>query len=262
MAGFGLAIGIIALAGGPGTGVAQGAPQPPMAADIVFIYDNSGSMWSHYAKIDSLESDTTFYQSTCFGSALPPGMPFTYITASGPRTIELLPNSAVCRLYAGDPYQVRTSIISQAIDYLAVRSPNSTAGAMAFAANVGHVRPPLSLSVPGNTDLVKASLAMDSISATNYVPPLQLATTWLNDSSLAPAAGKAIVFISDGEPTDGSAFMAWVNTHRGYSDPRHSPGRFRPRFLQDADHVRLHRRQLLPASIRETFPGWAGRCGN
>jgi hypothetical protein len=54
---------------------------------------------------------------------------------------------------------------------------------------------------------------MDSIPATNYAPPLQLARTWLTDASLAPATRKAIVFISDGEPTDGSAFMTWVNTY-------------------------------------------------
>jgi hypothetical protein len=214
--GIGVAIGLLALAGGPGPAAAQDTPPPAADADIVFIYDNSGSMWSHYAKIDSIEDDTTFYmQQSCGIPVGQPGMPFTYSTASGPRTIELLPSSALCREYAGDPYQVRTSIISQAIDYLAIRSPNSTAGAVAFAGEIGHARPPLPLSVPGNADLVKASLAMDSLPSTNYVPPLQLARTWLTDSSRAPAARKAIIFISDGVPTDGTAFMTWVDT---YSD--------------------------------------------
>jgi hypothetical protein len=214
LAGAGWAIGLIALAVVPGPAGAQGTPPPAVEADIVFIYDNSGSMWSHYAKVDSIADDTTFYMDQSCGVPIArPGLPFTYITVGGPRTIELLPATALCRDYAGDPFQARASIISEAIDYLAVRSPNSAAGAVAFAADTGHARPPLSLSVPGNADLVKASLAMDSLPSTNYVPPLRVARTWLTDSSLAPAARKAIIFISDGVPTDGTSFMNWVNTN-------------------------------------------------
>ena len=204
---------LLALAFGGGRAAAQD-PLPSGEADIVFVYDNSGSMWAGYAQIDSARKDTTFFYS-CTGIPASTNTPFTYVTSIGPRTIQLAPASARCLEYAGDPYLVRTKIISQAIDYLADRFPASSAGAIAFAKDTSRVRPPLELSVPGNAVLVKASLGMDSLPSTNYVPPLTQANAWLTDTALSHAARKAIIFISDGEPTDASATSAWIASTAG-----------------------------------------------
>lgn len=184
-------------------------------ADIVFVYDNSGSMWSQYAKIDTNTGDTAFYQASgCHsGGGGPIGTPFTYSTLIGPRTIQWIDSTANCTGRAGDPYVARTAVISQAVDYLAARSPNSTAGAVAFAFDTAFVRAPLPLSESGNAALVKASLGLDSVTNTMYVPPLRLATAWLMDTSLTRNARQAIVFISDGEPSDAAAFSRWLSAN-------------------------------------------------
>jgi Tfp pilus assembly protein FimT len=84
---------------------------------------------------------------------------------------------------------------------------------MGFANAVAHQQRPLPLSVPGNAGLVQASVVLDSITTTNYVPPLDTATKWLNDTSLTSNAKRAIVFLSDGEPSDGNQFTTWLNGH-------------------------------------------------
>ncbi|MBW8889122.1 MAG: VWA domain-containing protein [Fibrobacteres bacterium] len=87
-------------------------------------------------------------------------------------------------------------------------------GSIAFAADTGHVRPPLLLSVAGNPALIKASLQIDSIPDTQYGPPLKLAAKWLRDTSLTNTAKQAIVFISDGQPNDANAVTTWINANK------------------------------------------------
>lgn len=192
----------------------------PAGADIIFIYDNSGSMWAHYAKIDSAKNDTSYYHAqSCGGGGGGggglTGTPLTYTTLTGPRTVQLLPSTTNCTEYAGDPYFARGKAIEQAIDYLTLNSPNSTAGAIAFERDTNHTQKPLLLSVPGNAGLVKASIKLDSVPSTTYVPPLRLATTWLSDTTLTKTAKKAIVFLSDGQPNDAGPLGTWLNGNTG-----------------------------------------------
>lgn len=172
--------------------------------DVVFIYDNSGSMLSHYAKIDAATNDTNFYHANGCGNNPATTGSLTYNTATGPKTVALVAPATNCQAtsFAGDPYNSRAQVVRQAIDYLTQTSPNSTAAAVAFARDTAHGRPPLPLSVPGNADLVKASVVMDSIPNTYYAPPLRAANAWLGDTSLTNTQKKAIVFISDGAPED------------------------------------------------------------
>jgi hypothetical protein len=192
----------------------------PAGADIIFIYDNSGSMWAHYAKIDSAKNDTSYYHAqSCGGGGGGggglTGTPLTYTTLIGPRTVQLLPSATTCTEYAGDPYFARGKAIAQAIDYLAANSPQSTAGAIAFERDTNHTQKPLLLSVPGNADIVKASLKLDSVPSTTYVPPLRLATTWLTDTAITNTSKKAIVFLSDGQPNDGTQLTTWLASNTG-----------------------------------------------
>jgi len=179
-------------------------------ADIVFIYDNSGSMLSHYAKINPATNDTVFYHADGCGNNPSVTGTLTYNTVTGPKTVEVVSASTNCQTnsFAGDPFNSRTQVISQAIDFLAQSSPNSTVGAVAFSRDTAHAMPLKLLSVPGNAALVKNSLRMDSIPFTYYVPPLRVANAWLNDASLIKTAKKAIVFISDGTPGDNNGVAA------------------------------------------------------
>jgi len=181
------------------------------SADVVFIYDNSGSMWSHRAAIDSVAHDTTFYDATgCNGA----GTPITYLVqdtayARPPqsllKTIPLLPSVGACNEFAGDPYNARGAVIRNAIRYLAQKAPTSTAGAVGFAQTTQFPQPPLQLNVAANVTQVTGMVRLDSIPTTNYAPPLTLAKTWLNDSTLIKTPRQAIVFISDGNASDGNA---------------------------------------------------------
>lgn len=192
------------------------------AADIVFIYDNSGSMWSHFVKIDAATKDTNFYHIDGCGldpRPTPVGT-LTYATNLGTKTVGVVSASTRCEAawYAGDPYNATGRIIREAIDYLEKNSPNSTVGAVGFADTTMHPRPPLLLSVPGNAAIVRDSIKLDSIRNTKYTGPLRLATEWLKDPALAKNAKKAIVFISDGDPTDEkSSYDRYVGTIPIYS---------------------------------------------
>lgn len=182
----------------------------PAGADIVFIYDNSGSMSAGAAKIDSASADTTFYHIDACMNA--PNTPLTYTTLLGPRTIRLVGATANCgnNSFAGDPYFARGKVIEKAIDYLVANSPTSTAGALGFATVVGQLRTPLQLSIAGNPDLVKSSIVLDSIRNTNYVPALDQARAWLTNPAFVKNSRQAIVFLSDGEPSDGSSLTNWL----------------------------------------------------
>jgi hypothetical protein len=182
----------------------------PAGADIVFIYDNSGSMSAGAAKVNAVTADTAFYHIDACTAA--PSTPLTYATLLGLRTIRLVDAAANCgtNSFAGDPYFARGKVIEKAIDYLVANSPTSTTGALSFASVVGNLRTPLQLSVAGNPDLVKNSIILDSIRNTNYVPALNQARTWLTDSAYVKNSKQAIVFLSDGEPTDGAALTTWL----------------------------------------------------
>ena len=165
----------------------------PAGADIVFIYDNSGSMVPGYVKIDAASGDSTFYHIT--GCTRATGTPFTYNTLLSPRTIQLVDAAANCQSnsLAGDPYFARGKAIEKAVDYLVANSPTSTVGAMSFADAVANIRPPLQLSLPGNADSVKLSIHLDSIRNTLYLPPLNQARKWLTDPAYIKNSKQAMI---------------------------------------------------------------------
>lgn len=197
----------------------------PAGADIVFIYDNSGSMTAAYAAIDSVTGDTTFFHASanCGGGGGGGGIAGRVVagqnviinTLVGPDTVQLITSGAGCTGIAGDPYQARGVVIKQGIDFLQQASPTSTAGAVGFAAVVEHPQPLVQLTTPAEAQRVKDSVILNYVTNTVYTPPLQLATTWLNDATLIKTARKAIVFLSDGEPNDGQNFDRWLAANLG-----------------------------------------------
>ncbi len=189
------------------------------SADIVFIYDNSGSMWSDHATIDSVAKDTTFWDATsCNGASVGTISYAVQDTAyarppqSLVKTIPLLSSTTGCREYAGDPYNARGTVIRNAIKYLAQKAPTSTVGSVGFAQTTEFAQPLLQLNDPTRVAQSTGMIRLDSIPATNYAPPLRLAKTWLTDTTLIKNPRQAIVFISDGIASDGNTGLDLVDS--------------------------------------------------
>ncbi len=181
-------------------------------ADIVFIYDNSGSMASKVAYVDAALNDTVFYYQNGTSTACNINVtgPMIYQTLIGTRTISKLA-SAGCNTISGDPYYARGQVIQKAIDFLVANSPTSTAGAVSFTDKTAHLRSPLQLSLASNATLVKNSIVLDSSGGTYYGPPLQQAKDWLTDPAIIKTQRQAIIFISDGAPTDTTGTNSYLN---------------------------------------------------
>ncbi len=185
-------------------------------ADIVFIYDNSLSMVSKYAYVDVIKNDTIFYHRIGANDGVDPCYAptigtLTYPTSVGPLTVPKIKNATCKSDLSGDPYSARGQAIQKAIDYLVSTSPTSTAGAVSFAEKIDNLRPPLLLSVPGNGAQVKNSIVLDSLYVTNYGPPLRQAKTWLTDPAIIKTQRQAIIFISDGAPSDFTGSNSYLN---------------------------------------------------
>jgi hypothetical protein len=185
-------------------------------ADIVFIYDNSGSMTADAAYIDPVTGDTSFYYLQWSRSNGPdacsqnPKLPdMTYKTRLGMNTIMRLASNKGCEpapgsrnegQAAGDPYYARGEVVKAGIDFLFETAPTSTAGAIAFTAETAYEQKPLPVST--SKDLVKAKIDLDTNGSTEYGPPLKLANTWLDNPAIIKTKRQAIVFISDGSPNN------------------------------------------------------------
>ncbi|MEO7423935.1 MAG: vWA domain-containing protein [Fibrobacteria bacterium] len=179
-------------------------------ADIVFVYDNSGSMTADGAYIDPVAKDTSFYylegnrDDPCLDNIAKPAATMTYPSREGGNwTVLALKGEAGCSgNVAGDPYNARGAVIRSGIDFLASTSPTSTAGAVSFNSEIKYLQPPVLLGNAANVNLVKNSVHLDTSGGTLYRPPLEKAKQWLTTSSLIKTGKQAIIFISDGAPKD------------------------------------------------------------
>lgn len=175
------------------------------AADVVFLVDNSGSMWSQRAFANG--KDTLYLNDgpcgigTTGGSLVHPILDDKALPPATRRTVALLQSDpgTSCE-FAGDPYNSRFFVVRNAVDFLARKSPQSTVGVLGFAAATMREQPPLRLDSPERVAQVKSRMVPDSAFGTNYGIALDSARKWLADSLLAPHPRKAIVLISDGRP--------------------------------------------------------------
>lgn len=229
----------------------------PAEADIVFIYDNSGSMWPTHAFVDPIRRDTSFFFSAapgysgCFSSDTAGTL--TYATRAGARTLPLLKSAAGCRDHAGDPYSARGAVIAAAIDYMARTSPSSSAGTVAFSTRTAWEQPPVLLFDPSRAALVKSAIRMEVAGGTAYGPPLFLAKKWLRDPTVARTARQAIVFISDGAPSDTAGPGAYLSLVDGDMPPIFSIFLGRPEVSDTAKLLDLSRR--TGGSFHRVDPG-------
>jgi hypothetical protein len=181
-------------------------------ADIVFIYDNSGSMTADAAYINPATKDTSWHyllansSSNCYSMLIKPAQTMTYPSREGGNwSVRLMSGdgNAQCQLdIPGDPYNARGAVIRSAIDFLATTSPTSTAAAMSFSDKIDYLRPPVQMNNATNVALIKNSIKLDTNGGTVYRNPLAKAKEWLNDPALIKTRKQAIIFISDGAPND------------------------------------------------------------
>jgi hypothetical protein len=184
-------------------------------ADVVFIYDNSGSMNAKFAYVDPITKDTVFHNELggCLNTVTVGTVDFT--TLLGPRSIPRLVSNTGCLYQSGDPFRSRGVVIKQALDYIQAVAPTSTAGAVGFTGPntppaINYLQPPISLAMAGAVDKVKNNIILDTAGATDYGPPLLQSYAWLTDPSLIKTKKQAIVFISDGGP-DNLEYISSVN---------------------------------------------------
>ncbi len=187
-------------------------------ADIVYVMDQSGSMGIKYVWVSPDQKDTLFLQDiggSCNiqGSDIGAFGSMTIPNDAGVRTIPKINPAKTptnCTSTSGDPYTQRGIAFKGAIDFQALRAPNSSAGFIAFTGSiVGQVQP-LKLNSTSNISKVKAGINPNANGSTNYAAPLDLSKRWLLNTTFTSNTTKAVIFLSDGRPTEDTAGIAKV----------------------------------------------------
>ncbi len=189
-------------------------------ADIVFVYDNSGSMTADAIYINPVTKDTAFHYlvydrgNTCAGNLIRPLQTIGYPSREGGNwgALALSGTSGCEDNVAGDPYNARGAVIRAGIDFMAATSPTSTAGAISFNSDIKYLQEPVLVGDAANVALIKSSIHLDTSGGTIYRRPLQKARQWLNDPSLIKTGKQAIIFISDGAPNDPDGYQDLIDS--------------------------------------------------
>jgi hypothetical protein len=193
-------------------------------ADIMFVMDQSGSMGSKYAYINTAvtPNDTTYYENLNGCTANPTSIgTFSYRvfenlnTGGNPVPVNLsvtrISNNTNCNGFSGDPYRVRATAVEKAIDYIAASGTQiSTVGFVGFAGTNRTIISPLTVN-DANVTTLKNGIDIEEASGTNYFSSLNQAKTWLNTTSMINTNKQVIVFISDGRPTQGGDALTLVD---------------------------------------------------
>ena len=194
-----------------GLSLCKGAVQLGGNVDLVYVYDNSGSMKANLAYVNTATGDTTYYESdaNCSNTARhAQSATFASWNSAGTaqnvvRTIPRLVSNAGCTEYSGDPINTRGRAFYLGIKDQAQRAPNSSAGILAFTGTVDRLVRPKVLNSQARIDSILAGINAASGGGTSYGPPVDTAKTWLTTSSITSNPKKAIIFLSDGRPKDG-----------------------------------------------------------
>jgi hypothetical protein len=198
-------------------------------ADIVYIYDNSGSMASYRlntsgqiisrAWVSANGQDTVFYFETTNcpsgsglgGSNINGTVTYQEWNPQGTglvtRTIPRLISNIGCSSPSGDPYNARGRAYRLGINYQSNRAPQSTAGVMSFTGTVGNVVSPRQLNSAANVTSLLDGISAVSNGGTNYRPPLDTTKRWLTTSNTSNP-NKATIFLSDGSHNTGDNYLA------------------------------------------------------
>ncbi|MEO7423799.1 MAG: chitobiase/beta-hexosaminidase C-terminal domain-containing protein [Fibrobacteria bacterium] len=191
-------------------------------ADIMFVLDESGSMGTNRAWINTsvTPNDTLFYYSdtSCTNKSTNGTVSYTIFETVGAAnpvkttvSVSRLNSNTGCSAFSGDPYKVRATAVEQAIDnMLNSGSTISTAGFVGFAAGNRTMQSPLTLT-SANVATLHNKIFIEEQGGTNYYDALNQAKSWLKNPAMIKTPKQAIVFISDGRPTQGGNSLTLVD---------------------------------------------------
>lgn len=196
-----------------------------LATDIEYVIDNSASMTSKVFWVDPASGDTSWYIQDCYNdeSAIKAvatavklrqrhfggagtgvlGWETLYkVPSTSPRPSAISATSAKNCLEANDPYSYRAEAVNQAIQYQASLDSTAQAGMIQFSETVVQHAPMRALAGSGLSRLLDSVGLYGAASGTVWSGPLDTAFRRLKAS---PNAQKAIIMVSDGEPSDKGA---------------------------------------------------------
>lgn len=186
------------------------------ASDIAYVIDNSNSMDAWGFWVNPSTGDTSFYIPNCANSVSGTKVAFRkrHIGASGVDSSwdtlvkissSTKPSSVSSKncLEANDPYSMRAEVVRVAMKYQTSLDSNSQAGMVEFSSKVQQRSPLRTLQGSGLTRLLDSTGLYDAGGGTLWTPPMNTALGWLSASKNSV---KAIIIVSDGEPSDGSDY--------------------------------------------------------
>jgi hypothetical protein len=194
-----------------------------LSSDIVYVIDNSASMdaWGFWIRPGT--TDTLWYIPDCedaniagemvafrkrhFGGktgadSLQWDSLFRMTGATAPGVVD----AGNCK-EANDPYSMRAQAVRVALDYQAQFDSGSMAGVVYFNAAVRQKFAMRALGRTGLRRLLDSTGMYDAASGTQWAPPLDTAMRWLANTPVS-GRSKAIILVSDGEPSDASKYTA------------------------------------------------------
>jgi hypothetical protein len=201
-------------------GIGGSAPPP---TDIVYLVDNSNSMASWGFWVDPASNDTSWFIPDCQSAKIPGAMKafrkrhfgattgadslqwdslFQMTGTTNPGIVD--PKNC---LEANDPYSMRAEAVRVAMGYQATFDPGAMAGVIFFNKAVKQTFPMTVLDAQGLQTLRAGTGLYTSAGGTLWQPQLDSALTWLSATPSGDRS-KAVILVSDGEPTDESKYKA------------------------------------------------------
>lgn len=195
-----------------------------LSSDIVYVVDNSASMAAWGFWIPAGTADTVWYIPDCgnsdaadtskkvafrrrhFGGTTgADSLQWDTLVQMTGKTRPSVIDAGNCK-EANDPYSMRAQAVRVALNHQAAFDSGSMAGVVFFNSKVTQKFPMDTLGKAGLAYLQVQTGLYNSASGTLWAPPFDTAMRWLAN---IPATGrsKAIILISDGEPSDESKYI-------------------------------------------------------
>lgn len=189
-----------------------------MSSDIVYIIDNSASMSATSFWVDPISNDTSFYIQDCLEdneTAAGTWVPLRWRHYGGTTGLDSIAIDSLYQfttkktggscLISRDPYNMRAQAVRVALDYQASFDSTSMAGVVYFNSQVRQKFGMQELTTGNLETLLRDVGYYYAGSGTRWAPPFDTAFRWLN--AVNTGRNEAIILVSDGEPSDRTAYM-------------------------------------------------------
>lgn len=194
-----------------------------LSSDIVYVVDNSASMAAWGFWIPAGTTDTVWYIPDCAGSQAADtsrkvafrkrhfggktgadSLQWDTLVQMTGKTRPGVLDAGNCK-EANDPYSMRAQAVRVALNHQAAFDSGSMAGVVFFNSKVTQKFPLDTLDRDGLASLQVQTGLYNSASGTLWAPPFDTAMRWLANSPVT-GRSKAIILISDGEPSDDAKY--------------------------------------------------------